>query len=82
MGSFNESWGIQDVYVNDAQQKFTEAIYYLTKTYDSMRPVVTNDGWEHTISDIITSMIMKNITKYLRNVMKMMKVTSFQSNSA
>ncbi|MES1046710.1 glycoside hydrolase family 2 [Bacillus obstructivus] len=51
---FNESWGIQDVYVNDAQQKFTEAIYYLTKTYDSMRPVVTNDGWEHTISDIIT----------------------------
>lgn len=51
---FNESWGIQDVFANEAQQKFTEAIYYLTKTYDSMRPVVTNDGWEHTISDIIT----------------------------
>ncbi|GGB32943.1 beta-glucuronidase [Lentibacillus populi] len=51
---FNESWGIGDVFVSDAQQKFTEGIYYLTKTFDSMRPVVTNDGWEHTISDIIT----------------------------
>ncbi len=51
---FNESWGIGDVFVNEAQQKFTEAIYYLTKTLDPMRPVVTNDGWEHTISDIIT----------------------------
>lgn len=51
---FNESWGIEDIFVNDAQQKFTEGIYYLTKTFDSMRPVITNDGWEHTISDIIT----------------------------
>lgn len=51
---FNESWGIGDVFVSDAQQKFTEGIYYLTKTFDSLRPVVTNDGWEHTISDIIT----------------------------
>ncbi|TCP21333.1 glycosyl hydrolase family 2 [Scopulibacillus darangshiensis] len=51
---FNESWGIGDVFVNGAQQKFTEAIYYLTKTFDAMRPVVTNDGWQHTISDIIT----------------------------
>lgn len=51
---FNESWGIGDIFVNDVQQKFTEGIYYLTKTFDSMRPVITNDGWEHTISDIIT----------------------------
>ncbi|MGG3688016.1 glycoside hydrolase family 2 protein [Caldifermentibacillus hisashii] len=51
---FNESWGIGDIFVNEAQQKFTEGIYYLTKTFDSMRPVITNDGWEHTISDIIT----------------------------
>lgn len=29
-------------------------IYYLTKNFDAMRPVITNDGWEHTISDIIT----------------------------
>lgn len=51
---FNESWGIKDIKVNENQQKFTESIYYLTKAIDSNRPVITNDGWEHTISDIIT----------------------------
>jgi beta-galactosidase/beta-glucuronidase len=51
---FNESWGIPAIKTNAAQQHFTEAIYYLTKAYDPYRPVITNDGWEHTISDIIT----------------------------
>ncbi|MFT4146974.1 MAG: glycoside hydrolase family 2 TIM barrel-domain containing protein [Mobilitalea sp.] len=50
----NESWGVDKIRTNIKQQKFTEAIYYLTKTFDSMRPVIVNDGWEHTISDIIT----------------------------
>jgi len=51
---FNESWGIEDVKQNKKQQNFTESIYYLTKSIDSERPVIANDGWEHTISDIIT----------------------------
>lgn len=51
---FNESWGISNIYQDFRMQRFTESIYYLTKTLDPMRPVVTNDGWEHTISDIIT----------------------------
>lgn len=51
---FNESWGIQDIHEDKKQQQFTEGIYYLTKSFDAMRPVVTNDGWDHTISDIIT----------------------------
>lgn len=51
---FNESWGIKNVFTNEKQQKFTESIYYLTKSMDSMRPVIVNDGWEHTISDIIS----------------------------
>ncbi len=51
---FNESWGISKVKTNRKQQAFTESIYYLTKSMDSMRPVIVNDGWEHTISDIIT----------------------------
>ena len=51
---FNESWGIPNVFDNQAQQSFTKGIYYLTKTFDPMRPVITNDGWEHTISDILT----------------------------
>lgn len=51
---FNESWGIPAVASQKTQQMFTEGIYYLTKSYDPYRPVVCNDGWEHTISDIIT----------------------------
>lgn len=51
---FNESWGIPQVKINRSQQHFTEAIYHLTKTMDQNRPVIVNDGWEHTVSDIIT----------------------------
>jgi hypothetical protein len=51
---FNESWGIPSIKTDKSQQVFTEAIYYLTKSYDKYRPVICNDGWEHTVSDIIT----------------------------
>ncbi|SFD35082.1 Glycosyl hydrolases family 2 [Bacillus sp. OV194] len=51
---FNESWGVKNIYTNEQQQKFTEGIYHLTKSMDPMRPVIVNDGWEHTVSDIIT----------------------------
>lgn len=51
---FNESWGIRQVETDRCQQHFTEQIYHLTKCFDPYRPVVVNDGWEHTISDIIT----------------------------
>lgn len=52
--AFNESWGIERVYSDPCQQKFTEGIYHLTKAFDGMRPVIVNDGWEHTVSDILT----------------------------
>lgn len=51
---FNESWGIKGVKSDKKQQQFTEMIYHLTKTIDPNRPVITNDGWVHTISDILT----------------------------
>ncbi len=51
---FNESWGIPRILCDKKQQVFTEAIYYLTKSLDATRPVISNDGWEHTKSDIIT----------------------------
>lgn len=51
---FNESWGLPRIHMDTKQQTFTESIYYLTKSLDSTRPVVSNDGWEHTKSDIIT----------------------------
>lgn len=51
---FNESWGVSHIKTERSQQHFTEAIYHLTKSLDRYRPVIVNDGWEHTISDIIT----------------------------
>jgi beta-galactosidase/beta-glucuronidase len=51
---FNESWGIASILRDQRQQKFTEGIYHLTKSIDPFRPVITNDGWEHTVSDILT----------------------------
>lgn len=51
---FNESWGISRVETKRTEQHFTEAIYHLTKSIDKCRPVIVNDGWEHTVSDIIT----------------------------
>lgn len=51
---FNESWGVPAIRTNFMQQSLTQGIYYLTKAIDPMRPVVCNDGWEHTVSDIIT----------------------------
>ena len=50
----NESWGINKVQTNARQQHFTEAVYHATKMIDPYRPVIVNDGWVHTISDIIT----------------------------
>ncbi len=50
----NESWGIPQVKTDRLQQHFTEALYHLTKAVDPMRPAICNDGWEHTVSDIIT----------------------------
>ncbi|RIX51167.1 glycoside hydrolase family 2 [Paenibacillus nanensis] len=51
---FNESWGVMNILRDKRQQKFTEGIYHLTKSIDPYRPVITNDGWEHTVSDILT----------------------------
>lgn len=50
----NESWGVPEVSNSVEQQNFINSLYYLTKSIDNTRPVISNDGWEHTISDIIT----------------------------
>jgi beta-galactosidase/beta-glucuronidase len=48
----NESWGVTDIALRRDQQDFATSLYYLTKAIDPTRPVVSNEGWEHTISDI------------------------------
>lgn len=51
---FNESWGIEDILFDKTVQDFVNEVYYETKKTDGTRPVITNDGWEHTISDVLT----------------------------
>ena len=51
---FNESWGIRNIRRNEAQANLATSMYYLTKSVDTMRPVISNDGWVHAKSDILT----------------------------
>jgi beta-galactosidase/beta-glucuronidase len=51
---FNESWGIEEIKTDKVVQDFVNDIYYKTHKVDKTRPVITNDGWEHTVSDILT----------------------------
>ena len=50
----NESWGINEVYSDKAEQNFINGLYYLTKSLDTSRLVVGNDGWEQSLTDILT----------------------------
>lgn len=51
---FNESWGIQHVADDPAQQAYSRALTDLTRALDPTRPVISNDGWEQQNTDIIT----------------------------
>lgn len=50
----NESWGVPDIYHSKKQQAHAQTLYYLTKSVDDTRPVISNDGWEHCQSDLFT----------------------------
>jgi beta-galactosidase/beta-glucuronidase len=50
---FNESWGVPELTAVRAQRHAVEALYHLTKTLDATRPVIGNDGWESSATDII-----------------------------
>lgn len=49
---FNESWGIGDVARDKQQQHYTQTLYHLIHSLDPTRLVISNDGWEMTVSDI------------------------------
>jgi beta-galactosidase/beta-glucuronidase len=50
---FNESWGVPELPTIGAHRHAVEALYHLTKTLDPTRPVIGNDGWESSATDII-----------------------------
>jgi beta-galactosidase/beta-glucuronidase len=49
----NESWGVPNLPDNPRERHYVQALYHLTRTLDSTRPVVGNDGWESVATDII-----------------------------
>ena len=50
----NESWGVQHGAHSEAQRSYGLALANLTRALDPSRPVISNDGWEHTDSEIWT----------------------------
>ncbi len=48
----NESWGVPNIQLDKAQQQHALTMYHLTKSLDSTRLVVSNDGWEMVKTDI------------------------------
>ena len=51
---FNESWGVNEIHESDEIQEVTDRMYHLVKPASGGRMVISNDGWEHTVSDVIT----------------------------
>ncbi|EYT80143.1 glycoside hydrolase [Streptomyces sp. Tu 6176] len=49
----NESWGASDIPHESAQRHYSLALAHLTRALDPTRPVLSNEGWEHTDSDIL-----------------------------
>ena len=50
----NESWGVPALTSDPAQRHWQQSLWHLTHALDGSRPVISNDGWEHTASDIVT----------------------------
>jgi beta-galactosidase/beta-glucuronidase len=63
---FNESWGVQHVASDPQQQQLVRALYHYTKSLDPTRLVISNDGWEHIQSDLLTIHDYENDAEKLR----------------
>lgn len=48
----NESWGVPFIKFNKQQQHHSLAMYHLIHSLDPTRLVISNDGWELTVTDI------------------------------
>ena len=49
----NESWGIDDISREAEQLAFAERMYRLLKELDPSRLVISNDGWENPLTDLV-----------------------------
>jgi hypothetical protein len=51
---FNESWGVWNQLNRPEQRAFVDAMVSLTRSLDTSRPVIGNDGWEYSSGDLWT----------------------------
>ncbi len=49
----NESWGVENISTDSRQAHHSCALVELTKSLDTTRLVMSNDGWEQTIPDVL-----------------------------
>lgn len=50
---FNESWGIEQVSVDQRQRHAVMAVHHMLRALDGSRPTLGNDGWEYVTGDIV-----------------------------
>ncbi|CEI22136.1 Glycoside hydrolase [Propionibacterium freudenreichii] len=50
----NESWGVPGIAHDAEQAAFATAMATLTRHLDPTRPALSNDGWQHVDSDLLT----------------------------
>ena len=50
----NESWGVHEILDREDEQAHSLALYYLIKSIDRTRLVISNDGWINNRSDIVS----------------------------
>lgn len=71
----NESWGVPNIKYDRCQQHLSQSLYHLTHALDDTRLVISNDGWEHTESDLITihdyngDSLLERYTRDLENIL-------------
>ncbi|GFP76980.1 glycoside hydrolase family 2 protein [Clostridium fungisolvens] len=72
----NESWGVEGIMNNKNEQAHSASMYWLTKSLDQTRPVISNDGWDHTKTDLLTihdyewkNEVLKNRYSSLDNIL-------------
>lgn len=73
----NESWGVHEILDRKDEQAHSLGLYYLIKSIDQTRLVISNDGWTHTKSDIVSihdyageREVLKNRYGKLDNILK------------
>lgn len=50
----NESWGVEGIPYHPEIQHYAMSLYHMIRSLDPTRLVISNDGWEHCTTDLLT----------------------------